>query len=167
MARNHNYKTVVRWTGNTGVGTAGYRSYERSFELSSAAKPPVAGSSDPAFRGDPKRWNPEELLVGAISACHQLWFLHLCSEAGIAVEEYVDTAEGTMEANADGTARFSGVTLRPRVTVQPHVTEALLASMHESAHARCVIAQSVTFNVGCEGVTVHQGSAERETLLAL
>jgi organic hydroperoxide reductase OsmC/OhrA len=156
MARTHTYGTRVTWTGNNGAGTAGYRSYDRSYELSTGAKPVVSGSSDPAFRGDRARWNPEELLVGAISACHQLWFLHLCSEAGVAVQDYVDSAEGTMEAEADGTARFTGVTLRPRVTVPAHVEEDLIVELHKAAHAKCVIAQSVIFRVGCEGVTVRQ-----------
>lgn len=156
MTRTHTYKTLVTWTGNTGAGTAGYRSYERSYELSTASKAVVQGSSDPVFRGDRTRWNPEELLVGAISACHQLWFLHLCSEAGVAIEDYVDMAEGVMEAASDGTARFIGVTLRPHVTVRNRVSEATLAALHEAAHSKCVIAQSVNFNVACEGVTTYQ-----------
>lgn len=159
MSRTHTYRTLVTWTGNTGTGTSSYRGYERSYELSTSTKPIIGGSSDPMFRGDRTRWNPEELLVGAISACHQLWFLHLCSEAGIAVEQYVDAAEGQMETEADGTAHFTGVTLRPQVTVAPHVSEVQIASIHEAAHAKCVIAQSVNFEVGCEGVTIKHGSA--------
>ncbi len=156
MTRNHTYRTLVTWTGNTGAGTNGYRSYERSYELSTAAKQVINGSSDPLFRGDTTRWNPEELLVGAISACHQLWFLHLCSEVGICVHEYNDSAEGVMEVRPDGTAQFLSVTLRPCVTVPHHVSSVLVKSLHEAAHAKCVIAQSVKFAVSCEAITVHQ-----------
>ena len=55
-------------------------------------KPPLPGSSDPAFRGDPARWNPEELLVASLSTCHMLWYLHLCADAGVVVTDYVDRA---------------------------------------------------------------------------
>lgn len=150
MTRQHRYNTLVTWTGNTGRGTSGYRTYERAFVLGAGAKPPIQGSSDPAFRGDRARWNPEEMLVGAISACHQLWFLHLCSEAGIVVEGYADAAEGTMEAEADGTGRFTAVWLRPTVSVAQGTSAAKLETLHAEAHARCLIAQSVTFAVHCE-----------------
>ena len=81
--KTHHYSVTVQWTGNTGSGTSSYRGYERRHQISAGTKPPIPGSSDPAFRGDPACWNPEELLVAAISACHQLWYLHLCAEAGI------------------------------------------------------------------------------------
>ena len=155
MTRTHTYKTSTTWTGNTGAGTTDFRSYARSYDLSAALKPTISGSSDPAFRGDSTCWNPEELLVAAISACHQLWFLHLCSQAGVVVQEYHDAAEGTMEANADGSARFDGVTLRPKVTVRHDAAQALVESLHRAAHAKCLIAQSVNFVVKCEPATVY------------
>src|ERR1700753_35456 len=117
MGRRHSYSVTVAWTGNTGTGTSSYRNYERSHEISAAGKTPIAGSSDPAFRGDAKRWNPEELLVASLSTCHQLWYLHLCAEAGVVVETYVDEAVGVMEEAADGGGQFVEVVLRPRVGI--------------------------------------------------
>ncbi len=107
MALTHRYSVTVKWTGNTGTGTSAYNSYERRHEITSAAedKPPILGSSDRAFRGDPARWSPEELLVAALSACHKLWYLHLCADAEIVVLDYVDHAEGVMEEDADGSGR--------------------------------------------------------------
>ncbi|MGH9621626.1 MAG: OsmC family protein [Bryobacteraceae bacterium] len=136
--------------GNTGTGTSGYTSYERSYEISSEGKPVIAGSSDRAFRGDHTRWNPEELLVASLSACHQLWYLHLCAEAGIVVLEYVDDPEGTMEEFPDGSGRFMGVTLRPRVTIAAGGDPAKAEALHETAHMKCFIANSVNFPVVCE-----------------
>ena len=118
--REHHYRVAVRWTGNTGSGTEHYRSYSRSHEIACPAapdKPVIPGSSDPAFRGDLNRWNPEELFVAALSACHKLWYLHLCAAAGIVVESYVDEAEGVMMESDDGSGRFTSVTLRPRVSI--------------------------------------------------
>src|SRR5580704_18305018 len=119
MARLHSYSVTVTWTGNTGSGTSGYREYKRSHEISAAGKSAIVGSSDPAFRGDGTRWNPEELLVASLSTCHQLWYLHLCADAGIVIEAYVDEAVGVMEESADGSGQFVEVTLRPRVSVAP------------------------------------------------
>jgi organic hydroperoxide reductase OsmC/OhrA len=150
----HRYAVTVQWTGNSGTGTSGYRNYERRHEISAgAAKPPIAGSSDPAFRGDPARWNPEELLVAALSACHQLSYLHLCADAGIVVLEYVDAAEGVMEETADGSAHFQSVVLRPKVTIASGCDVAKAEALHGPAHAKCFIANSVNFPVQHEPET--------------
>jgi organic hydroperoxide reductase OsmC/OhrA len=147
--KSHHYEAKVTWTGNTGTGTSGYRAYERAHELTAPGqpKPAIPGSSDPAFRGDRARWNPEELLVASLAACHQLWYLHLCADAGIVVTAYEDHAEGTMSETADGGGQFTSVTLRPVVTVAPGADEALAKSLHERAHALCFIARSVRFPV--------------------
>ena len=149
MTKTHRYAVAVKWTGNTGTGTSGYRSYERRHEIFSemADKPPIPGSSDPAFRGESARWNPEELLVASLSACHKLWYLHPCADTGIVVLDYVDRAEGTMEESADGSGRFQSVILRPEVTVVPGSDIAKARHLHDLAHAKCFIANSVNFPV--------------------
>jgi organic hydroperoxide reductase OsmC/OhrA len=145
--KTHQYAVTVTWTGNTGTGTSGYRDYQRHHEISAGQKASIPGSSDPAFRGDPTRWNPEELLVASLSACHKLWYLHLCAEAGIVVTAYVDHAEGVMEETADGSGRFESVTLRPRVTVGSGSDLAKARALHDTAHEKCFIANSVNFPV--------------------
>jgi organic hydroperoxide reductase OsmC/OhrA len=148
MAKTHRYIVTVAWTGNTGSGTSGYRNYERRHDISAGpGKPAIPGSSDPVFCGDPARWNPEELLVASLSACHQLWYLHLCAEAGITVAAYLDQAEGTMEETADGSGRFLRVLLRPRVTLVAGSDVAKARVLHDAAHAKCFIANSVNFPV--------------------
>jgi organic hydroperoxide reductase OsmC/OhrA len=148
LAKTHRYAVVVKWTGNTGTGTSGYRNYERQHEIiGEAQKPLIPGSSDPAFRGDPARWNPEELLVASLSACHKLWYLHLCADAGIVVLAYTDHAEGLMEETADGSGRFQRVILRPEVTVASGSDIGKARELHGSAHAKCFIANSVNFPV--------------------
>jgi organic hydroperoxide reductase OsmC/OhrA len=144
--REHGYAVEVSWTG----ATTGYREYSRAHEVAVEGKPVIPGSSDPAFRGDRDRYNPEELLVAALSQCHMLWFLHLATEAGIVVTAYRDHAVGTMAEDADGGGRFTGVTLRPRVTV--HSGHERLAELHERAHHRCFVANSVNFPVTVQSV---------------
>ena len=133
MSKQHTYRVTVDWTGNRGPGTAAYDSYARDHTISAGVKPDIAGSSDPAFHGDPGRWNPEELLVAAISACHKLWYLHLCADAGIAVLSYRDQAQGRMIEDPAG-GRFTRVVLRPQVTVRPGDDMELARRLHHDAH---------------------------------
>ncbi|MET0264664.1 MAG: OsmC family protein [Duganella sp.] len=148
--RQHTYRVSVQWTGNHGSGTSGYQAYGREHVITAGAKPAIPGSSDPAFRGDAQRWNPEDLLVASTSACHKLWYLHLCAEAGIVVSAYEDQAEGTMVEGARG--HFTGIVLRPRVTIRQGDDAELAARLHHEAHAQCFIANSLNFPVRCEPV---------------
>lgn len=151
MTDRHQYEVTVTWTGNSGTGTSGYREYSRAHEVAVEGKPMILGSSDPAFRGDAARWNPEQMLVASLSACHQLWYLHLCADAGLVVTAYRDQAEGTMRTEAAvGTGRFTEVVLRPEVTFAAPVEEALARDLHKEAHKRCFIANSVNFPVRCK-----------------
>ena len=147
----HRYTTRLEWTGNRGEGTSGYRAYDRAHEITVAGKPTIAASSDPHFRGDPTRYNPEELLVASLSSCHMLWFLHLCADAGVRVVRYTDAASGTMQTTADGGGRFTEVVLHPEVHTLGAVDSRRIDELHERAHALCFIAQSVNFPVRCEG----------------
>ena len=143
----HSFEVSVVWTGNTGEGTSAYTSYERAHEISAEGKPAIQGSSDPAFRGDRSRYNPEELLVASLSACHMLWYLHLCADAQIVVTDYVDRASGTMRLTEDGGGRFEEVVLRPAVTVRRGGDAELAQALHARAHHLCFIANSVNFEV--------------------
>jgi organic hydroperoxide reductase OsmC/OhrA len=148
VAREHRYKVTTTWTGNRGTGTSGYRAYGREHEISAEGKSVVLpGSSDPAFLGDPSRYNPEELLVASLSACHMLWFLHLCSDAGIAVASYKDDATGEMTERAGGAGEFTKVTLRPRVILSDPSRATEIAALHVKAHELCFIARSVKFPI--------------------
>jgi organic hydroperoxide reductase OsmC/OhrA len=148
--KQHHYRVRVTWTGNRGVGTRGYRDYGREHEIGAPGKADIAGSSDPGFRGDAARWNPEELLVASISACHKLWYLHLCSAAGVVVEGYDDQAEGMMIEEADGGGRFVSVTLRPSIALAPGADIAAARRLHHDAHEKCFVANSVNFPVAVE-----------------
>ena len=145
--KQHHYAVNVSWTGNLGTGTASYRGYSRDHVIQAQGKAQIAGSSDPAFRGDPARWNPEELLVASLSACHKLWYLGLCAEAGIVVLAYEDDAEGEMVEEHSGAGQFSSVTLRPRVTLAAGSDLDKARELHHLAHQKCFIARSVNFPV--------------------
>jgi organic hydroperoxide reductase OsmC/OhrA len=147
VSRRHHYEVTVSWTGNRGTGTSGYRDYGRDHEVSAEGRPLILGSSDPAFRGDPARWNPELALLTALSECHMLSYLHVCATAGVVVTGYVDASEGTMAEDDNGGGRFTEVTLRPQVTVATADMIDSAIALHEEASAKCFIAASVNFPV--------------------
>ncbi len=151
-AHTHHYKVVVEWTGNRGSGTSGYKDFDRTHEISvpGGGKPVIPGSADRAFRGDAARWNPEDLLVASIAACHKLWYLHLCADAGIVVTGYRDEASGEMRQEPDGAGRFTDVTLRPAVRLAPGSDAEKARALHNDAHRMCFIANSLNFPVRCE-----------------
>ncbi|MBL0185966.1 MAG: OsmC family protein [Candidatus Obscuribacter sp.] len=160
--RKHTFSLTTTWVGDKGTGTDSYTSYSRDFEASGGTSPdkdgkvPVAkykamlGSSDPAFRGDASRYNPEEMLIGALSSCHMLWMLHLCADSGIILKEYVDEATGYMDEVDGGGGQFTSVVLRPKmkITDASRIEDAL--ALHAKAHQKCFIARSVNFTVSCE-----------------
>jgi len=144
----HRYQTRLQWTGNTGTGTSHYTAYTRNHEISSPSKlAPIPGSSDPHFRGDGTRYNPEELLLASLSACHMLSYLHRCAVNGIVVTAYEDQADATMVETPDGGGHFTGVVLRPDVTIAPGSDPAIALQLHDEAARLCFIASSVRFPV--------------------
>ncbi|MEO6231299.1 MAG: OsmC family protein [Ferruginibacter sp.] len=147
MEKTHRYKTSVEWTGNTGTGTSGYRSYTRSHTILAGDKKPIEGSSDPSFLGDSKKYSPEDLFVASVSSCHMLWYLHLCSDAGIVVTSYLDEASGTMIETNNGGGRFTEITLHPNVTVAEQSMVANAKSLHARANELCFIANSCNFPI--------------------
>nr|WP_055501293.1 OsmC family protein [Nonomuraea pusilla] len=159
MTRTHSYPVTVTWTGNGGTGTSGYRDYARDHEVAADGPAPIAASSDPAFRGDRGRWNPEQLLVGALSQCHMLSYLHKCAEAGVVVTSYTDHAVGTMAETAGG-GHFTETVLRPEVTVAAAEMAEDALRLHHDAHEACFVAASVNFPVRHEPVVRVEGDVE-------
>jgi len=145
--KQHRYKIQLDWTGHDGSGTETYKRYRRDHTISCEGKPPIPGSSDPNFRGDASRYNPEELLLAALSSCHMLWYLHLCAVNHITVVNYRDHALGVLGENEDGSGSFVGVQLNPIVTILPGNDRAKASTLHEQAHRYCFIAKSVNFPV--------------------
>jgi organic hydroperoxide reductase OsmC/OhrA len=152
MTRTHSYPVTVSWTGNRGTGTSSYRDYDRAHLLRAEGRADIESSSDPTFRGDPSRWNPELLLVGAAAQCHMLWYLHLCSVNGVVVTAYEDNAVGAMAETADGGGAFTEVVLRPEITVAEAGMVEPAERLHAEAHKLCFIANSLNFPVRHEPV---------------
>lgn len=145
--KQHTYEVQIDWTGNDGEGTKSYRNYRRDHIIAAPGKPPIPGSSDPNFRGDRSRYNPEDLLVASLSACHMLWYLHLCALSHVTVVDYRDVASGVMRENEDGSGEFIRVLLKPVVTISAADDISKALALHHEAHQLCFIARSVKFPV--------------------
>ena len=143
----HDYTARVVWTGNRGQGTASYRGYDRTWNVATPGKPVIECSNDPLLGGDPGLHNPEDLLIASLSACHMLWYLHLASDAGIAVQGYEDDPLAVGETLPGGASRFLRATLRPRITVPKGTDLGRADAIHHQIHKTCFIARSVNFPV--------------------
>lgn len=146
----HDYTTRILWTGNRGAGTAGYRAYDRTWDVAVPGKAVIHCSNDPLLGGDPIKMNPEDLLLSALSACHMLWYLHYASDAGIVVTGYEDQPIGAGEVGPKGAGRFVSATLRPVITLQEGADVDLATAIHVRIHEVCFIARSVNFPVSHE-----------------
>lgn len=147
MSKEHHFQSQIKWTGNLGHGTLDYKSYNRDHIISVEGKPDILASSDPAFRGDKAKYNPEDLLISSISTCHMLWYLHLCADAGIIVTEYVDQASGILIEVEGGGGKFKEVQLNPTIHVLDKNMIAMAFDLHDKAHEKCFISNSVNFPV--------------------
>lgn len=147
MSVYHNYFINLKWTGNLGTGTQSYRGYSRDHVVSVKGKPDLSASSDSAFRGNPERYNPEEMLVASVSSCHMLWYLHLCAVNGIVVLEYADKATGKLNENPDGSGQFEDISLYPEIVVKEKGMVEKANTLHHDANKMCFIANSLNFQV--------------------
>jgi organic hydroperoxide reductase OsmC/OhrA len=147
MQKDHHFNITINWTGNRGTGTSDYRSYDRSHTVLIEGKEDIMGSSDPAFRGDKSKHNPEDMLISSLASCHMLWYLHLCSDAGVIVLDYTDNATGILIEKKEGGGHFSEITLNPNVIVLDATMINKANELHKKANELCFIANSVNFPV--------------------
>ena len=160
ISNEHRYAVSLEWTGNRGSGTSGYRAYGRDHTVRAPGLPDLPGTADPTFHGDRDRWNPEQLLLAALSQCHMLSFLHVAVRSGMVVTGYRDEAGGTLRLNRDGSGEFTDALLRPLVRFADGAgpTAAQHEQMHAEANRLCFIARSVSFPVRHEP-SIEDGSA--------
>lgn len=143
----HEYAVGLVWEGNQGTGTSSYGSYGREFRLVIEGKADLAGSADPAFRGDARLHNPEELLLAAVASCHMLFYLSLCARSGITVLRYCDAAQGRLTIGPSGGGAFEEIRLHPSVTIAPPSDPATAVALHARAGELCFIANSCRFPI--------------------
>lgn len=156
-AKSHQYSASIEWTGNKGEGTSSYKSYQRDWRLVTNDKQVIECSNDPVLGGDMTKHNPEDLLVASVASCHMLWYLHLCSIAGIVVTSYQDTPLAIGEMEPSGAGHFKSITLRPKITITNDSDEEKAHALHHDIHQYCFIARSINFPVDFEPVIEKTG----------
>lgn len=154
-AKRHEYVSRITWTGDRGDGTRSYRGYDRTWNMAAVQKAVVSCSNDPLLGGDPTRYNPEDLLLSSLSACHMLWYLHLAANAGVVVRGYVDDPLGVGETLANGAGRFVKAVLRPTITLDIGADADVADKLHAEVHTYCFIARSVAFPVSYQARYLH------------
>ena len=140
MGKEHTYQINLKWTGNLGEGT-------RDHVISAEGKPDLLASSDKVFRGNPERYNPEEMLLASASSCHMLSYLHLCAVHHIVVVDYMDNPTGKMLESADGSGRFEEIILNPVIVVTERAMITKATELHHNANKLCFIANSLNFPI--------------------
>jgi len=147
---DHTYSISLTWTGNQGTGTSGLRDFTRDSECSSENHPSIPLSTDPGFLGDGSRYNPEELLAAALSNCHMLSFLFLCTQAKIIVTGYQDDATVIRTADPGQLGKLTSAVLKPQVTLEDEAQRVEADALHQKAHHMCLIAQAMSIPVQIE-----------------
>jgi organic hydroperoxide reductase OsmC/OhrA len=144
MTNKYYYTLELKWLGNEN-GT--HHRTDRFYEISIDEKAKLKGSADKPFFGDPTLYNPEDLLLSALSACHMMSYLYLCRKQGIKISSYQDNAQGILKLDDEGIGRFESVILRPQVVLadSSQIDEAF--QLHTQAGKLCFIANSVNFDI--------------------
>lgn len=153
MTEPHRFEARLVWTGAAKGPTANPETFARDFRAEVGSRPPILGNAPPAFHGDGSGYNPEELLLIALSACHMLSYLFLCARGGIAVVDYRDEPHGLL-GRRDGRTQVIEARLRPRVTIARGGDRAKAERLHAPAARGCFIANSVNFPVLHEAIAV-------------
>jgi len=124
--------------------------FDGGLEVPASASPTIV----PEPMSDPRAMDPEEGFVAALASCHLLWFLAIAAERGFRVDSYSDSARGVMARNSEGRPAITQVVLSPsvRFSGEPLPSRAQVIAMHDAAHERCFIANSVTTEIRCEPV---------------
>lgn len=119
----------------------------KNHTISITGKEGLKVSAAKAFKGDPTKYNPEDLLLSSLTSCHMMSYLYVCQKNKIQVRSYSDHAEAILEVNSDGSGRITKVILRPTVTIPPTADINLAQSLHKEASKLCFIANSCNFEI--------------------
>ena len=146
------HRAIVSWSADGEFGSNRYsRRHEWRFDGGAVVIASASPDVVPLPMSDPAGVDPEEALVASVASCHMLWFLSLAQQAGVEVESYQDNAVGEMGRIGPGRMAITRIILRPAIAFggEPP-SEERLTRLHEQAHERCFIANSLKTEVVVE-----------------
>ena len=148
MQIKHTFKATINWNINEGESTKNPRTFSRNHEVLIANKAtPLQVSAAKPFRGDDALYNPEDLLLSALTSCHMMSYLYDCAQNNIEVISYTDNSEGDLEVTPTGSGSFKTVRIKPVVTIKNESQKELAKSLHSKANQLCFIANSCNFPI--------------------
>lgn len=146
------YEAKVTWTRKAAEIFTDQK-YSREHKITFKNGLEIDGSPSthivPLPYSNPNMLDPEQAFVAALSCCHMLVFLDLCSQEGIVVDDYSDDAIGVLTRIGRNKMAMTKVTLRPMATYSGDIilTMEKLEELHHRSHELCYIANSVTTEV--------------------
>jgi organic hydroperoxide reductase OsmC/OhrA len=152
-----NYKATIIWKRNGQTFTD--NRYSRVHEWSFDGGMTVKASSSPQVVQEPYSdsnvVDPEEAFLASVSSCHMLWFLSIAAKSGFIVERYKDEVRAVMEKDKNQKPAITRVTLRPEILYAGEKTPGREeeTEMHEEAHEKCFIANSIRSKIVIEPVS--------------
>lgn len=157
IKNSHQYHLELNWTGNLQEDNI---KNDRRYEVNIQGKPTIHGSADKPFHGDPEKYNPEDLLMASLSACHMMSFFYVCRKREIQILSYKDEAEGVLSLNPDGSGQFDKATLKQQVTVAGWPDDLSVDEVNKQASKLCFIKNSINFPVDyqCDSLDVRDDS---------
>ena len=148
----HQFKIELDWKLPLKTNNNHQRTYIKSHTIYIKDKPNLEVSAAKVFKGDPKLYNPEDLLLSSLTSCHMMSYLYCCAQNNIEVVSYSDESEAFLEVNSDGSGRITKVILNPIVYITDPNQIELANSLHKKANRLCFIANSCNFVVEHNGV---------------
>lgn len=150
----HTFQSHLSWSKHPHAEDPANRRTLKNHQIAIDEKETMTVSAAKAFKGDPSKWNPEDMLLSSLMSCHMMSYLYVCSQHGVEVISYKDDAEAILEVNADGSGQISKVILKPLVTITDATQIQLAIELHHQANQLCFIANSCNFEV------VHQAECQ-------
>jgi organic hydroperoxide reductase OsmC/OhrA len=147
MGFKHLFKAKLNWFSTKNEEVVISKFYSKSHTVTIEGKPVLNVSAARAFKGDPKLYNPEDILLSSVVSCHMMSYLYVCTQNGIEVLSYTDEAEATLEVLENGSGRFIEVRLYPKVIIRQKEKIAEALRLHQKANELCFIANSCNFPI--------------------
>lgn len=122
---------------------------------------PIGVGPPPQFDGSDAWWSPEQLLLGAVAACHHSTIAAFARRKGLDLGAVSMAIEGILDKSKEG-PRFSAIRLRIEILAPAPVlaeAEALVAR----AHSACIVANHLTVPVDVEIVAAADPDILRES----
>lgn len=154
------HSVKIEWVGNTGLGTSSPDAFRPDHWIGSEMLAPVPGTANRGPGVSPYRYNPEQLLVAAISSAHMLAYLDAAAEEGIVVTAYYDRANADM-VELDGVYTVQSITLIPHITIAHESDRDAAVSLHATAHERSATAATIQISIACEPVVVCESDSSQ------